>query len=831
MFRQLSIRARLLFAFFGISMFAVLAAAAALYSFLEVGKIISQISEFEAPAAMGSLELSRQAEQMVGAAPALLTAATEGEREQIWASMAFEGERLDQMMLGLKAGRGSGDMSVDLIEWSVSGLRNNLEELNSLVARRLGFDRDIEELVSKFRIAHGNTQRLLSTALAGLEYEIEISRVMGADSGAAADAQMSQNPQLAGMMSARTSLQNAEKHMATIYNTLLEAKMAKQSDRFAVLAIEAQVALGVFESIAETLGSELTEDLKVEIRRIRETIEGPANLFSGLEGQFAATEKAREVLIDNSVLSSELTATVDQLSSISMKNIDDSFLKAASVQQISTVVLMVIVALSLISSVLIVWLYVGRNLIARLTELSVSMESVAGGDLKVRLPDSRVNDEIGRMTRALTIFRDTAVEIEESNLREIGQARQRLLDAIESISEGFCYYDASDKLVVANKQYRTLMYSGDESAVVEGMSFEQIIRGAIEKGYIKDAEENVEQWVAERLAQHRQPGAPILHQRAGGRWIMVSERKIGDGGTVAIYTDITELKQRESELAEKSRSMEQLSNQISKYLSPQIYDSIFTGKREVKVASHRRKLSIFFSDIAGFTETAEQLESEDLTKLLNHYLTEMSAIALQHGATIDKFVGDAIVIFFGDPETRGTREDALLCVKMAIAMHRRLEELQAFWRDSGIAKPLQCRIGINTGFCTVGNFGSEDRMDYTIIGSGVNLASRLEGAASPGQILISYETYALVKDEILCEQIGEISLTGVSHPVEAYRVVDSYGNLQEERDVVPEEFPNFNLDINIEDLSPDERGRAVAALSLALEKLGNSKIVAVKNVG
>jgi len=225
------------------------------------------------------------------------------------------------------------------------------------------------------------------------------------------------------------------------------------------------------------------------------------------------------------------------------------------------------------------------------------------------------------------------------------------------------------------------------------------------------------------------------------------------------------------------------------------------------------------------------LESEDLTKLLNHYLTEMSAIALQHGATIDKFVGDAIVIFFGDPETRGTREDALLCVKMAIAMHRRLEELQAFWRDSGIAKPLQCRIGINTGFCTVGNFGSEDRMDYTIIGSGVNLASRLEGAASPGQILISYETYALVKDEILCEQIEEISLTGVSHPVEAYRVVDSYGNLQEERDVVPEEFPNFNLDINIEDLSPDERGRAVAALSLALEKLGNSKIVAVKNVG
>ncbi len=104
MFGQLGIRARLLFAFFGISMFAVLAGAAALYSFLVVGEIISQISEFEAPVAMETLELSRQAEQMVGAAPALLTAATEDEREQIWTSFSAESEDLNRMMEDLKAG-------------------------------------------------------------------------------------------------------------------------------------------------------------------------------------------------------------------------------------------------------------------------------------------------------------------------------------------------------------------------------------------------------------------------------------------------------------------------------------------------------------------------------------------------------------------------------------------------------------------------------------------------------------------------------------------------------------------------------------------------------
>jgi len=238
----------------------------------------------------------------------------------------------------------------------------------------------------------------------------------------------------------------------------------------------------------------------------------------------------------------------------------------------------------------------------------------------------RTDDEIGRMVRALTVFRDTAVEIEESNLREIAQTRQRLMDAIESISEGFCYYDSDDRLVVANNRYRSLMYPGAESTVVGGMTFEAVIRNAAKRGYVKNAENRIEAWVAERLARHRQPGTPHIQQRSDGRWIMVSERKTGDRGTVGIYSDITELKEREDELAKKSESMEQLSNQIAKYVSPQIYDSIFAGKREVKVASHRRKLTVFFSDIAGFTETAEQLESEDLTKLLNHYLTEMSRI-------------------------------------------------------------------------------------------------------------------------------------------------------------------------------------------------------------
>ncbi len=416
--------------------------------------------------------------------------------------------------------------------------------------------------------------------------------------------------------------------------------------------------------------------------------------------------------------------------------------------------------------------------------------------------------------------RDVTKQAEAEQALEL--IEQRLTDAIEAISEGFSLYDRQDRLIIFNNKYKTLLYPGIEIEFTLGMTFESLIRRAAESGYIKDSEDRLEEWLEERLARHRDPGEPHIHQRGDGRWIMVSERRTVDGGTVAVYSDITELKQREEQLAEKSHALEKLSNQLAKYLSPQVYDSIFTGKKEVKIDSHRRKLTIFFSDIVGFTETADRLESEDLTKLLNHYLTEMSQIALAHGATIDKYVGDAIVIFFGDPETRGVKEDALACVKMALAMRRRMRELGSVWRASGIEKPLQCRMGINSDFCTVGNFGSEDRMDYTIIGGGVNLASRLETAATPGEILISYETYALVKDEIQCEDRGHLDVKGMAYPVATFQVVDTHDNLGKEQQSIHENHPHLNLDLEPDAMSAKERSQAEAILHRALDRLSDS---------
>lgn len=225
-------------------------------------------------------------------------------------------------------------------------------------------------------------------------------------------------------------------------------------------------------------------------------------------------------------------------------------------------------------------------------------------------------------------------------------------------------------------------------------------------------------------------------------------------------------------LAQRTARLKSLSEKLSKYLAPQIYRSIFEGAHDTRIQTRRKKLTVFFSDIKGFTEIAESLNPEDLTRILNEYFSEMSGIALDYGATIDKFIGDAMLIFVGDPKTLGEQEDALQCVRMAIAMQRHMATLQEKWRKTGFDQPLRMRIGINTGFCDVGNFGCEQRMEYTIIGAQVNLAQRLEQACEPGGILLSGETHALVGGEIGCAEHAPVMAKGIAREIPCFSVND-----------------------------------------------------------
>lgn len=272
-------------------------------------------------------------------------------------------------------------------------------------------------------------------------------------------------------------------------------------------------------------------------------------------------------------------------------------------------------------------------------------------------------------------------------------------------------------------------------------------------------------------------------------------------------------------LDEKNHMLEGLSSKLAKYLSPQVFNSIFSGQQEVALKTERKKLTVFFSDIKNFTLTTEDLQPEDLTALLNRYFSEMSRIALEHGATIDKFIGDAMLMFFGDPESRGVEEDARAAVRMAVAMQRRMADLQEEWRGMGFERPLEMRIGINTGFCNVGNFGSEDRMDYTIIGGEVNLAARLEANADPNGILMSYETFALVKDIVEAEERGAIQAKGIRREVRAFAVTDVLRGMDDERRFIRKERDGLYVRLDLQKLTGDDRRQAINDMLAIVQRL------------
>ncbi|MBT4563016.1 MAG: PAS domain-containing protein, partial [Rhodospirillaceae bacterium] len=293
---------------------------------------------------------------------------------------------------------------------------------------------------------------------------------------------------------------------------------------------------------------------------------------------------------------------------------------------------------------------------------------------------------------------------------------------------------------------------------------------------------------------------------------VIDDRKRAEAETL-------EAKQRAEET---SQTLEAVSGQLSKYISPQLYSSIFSGEQKVEIESKRKKLTIFFSDIVSFTAITDQLESEELTALLNQYLTEMSKIAQEHGAYFDKFIGDAMMFYFGDSESKGVREDAAACVRMAIVMQRRLADLQHGWRAQGlIDRPFEARMGINTGYCTVGNFGNEDRMDYTIIGGEVNLAARLEANADAGGILIAAETYSLVRDWLLAEEREAITMKGFAKPVKTFSVKGIYDELAMEGRVIHSELDGLSLTIDCDRLNQSSKKEVVHKLKDALAQLEN----------
>jgi adenylate cyclase len=218
-------------------------------------------------------------------------------------------------------------------------------------------------------------------------------------------------------------------------------------------------------------------------------------------------------------------------------------------------------------------------------------------------------------------------------------------------------------------------------------------------------------------------------------------------------------------LEEKERG--RLRSAFELYLSPQVLEQALEGPDGLTVGGRRKKLTVLFSDVVGFSSLSDRLEPEETQALLNDYFEEMTRIVFKHEGTIDKFIGDGLMVLWGDPLP--CEDHALRAVSCAVEMQKRMKELQPGWEHRAKSR-FEIRIGVNTGWMTVGNMGSKQRMSYTVVGREVNLAQRLEASAEPGTVLMGERTYGLVQGRIAAEDAGMITVKGFNQPIRVYKL-------------------------------------------------------------
>lgn len=312
------------------------------------------------------------------------------------------------------------------------------------------------------------------------------------------------------------------------------------------------------------------------------------------------------------------------------------------------------------------------------------------------------------------------------------------------------------------------------------------------------------------------------------QWVFSDKLEISSISLIGIFTyfcayalyahkKILKMEMHIKKLSNELTMNKLLAYKLSRYVTPTVWKAINDG-RERSLTTQRKRITVFFSDIEGFSGLAEELDDKVLTDLLNMYLEEMARIATKHKGTIDKFIGDALMVIFGDSQSEGVKADCLRAVSMAIEMRKKMKELQHRWYNQGIKQPLRIRMGINTGFCTVGTFGTSGYRDYTVLGANVNLASRLEAAADPGEILLSHESYALVKDVIICRDKGEITFKGLTER-KVYQVVDFRKDLGKDQSWFEDNTDGFSMHLDLEKIRNYDKERILETLHKAADRL------------
>jgi signal transduction histidine kinase len=417
---NLGVRARLLLAFFGISAFAVLAAAAGIYAFRQVGDRLELI-DARVPQVVSSMEISRAADRLIASTPALLAATTTKEREEVSNRMRPEVDRLVMGLTHVGRGRTAGE-AVVAIQTLVASLRSNLAELEDLVGLRLKTRERLATLLQAVFQANQETQRLFAPWFQVMEMQINRSLEEARQQSAEPGTQIGRD--LSASIILDRSAQTAQRGFAAVIDQLVRTATIGEKPRLPVVAFQLRRSIDDLSARAKDLDPKLRALFTDQLERVRTLSVGPDAIIAVRGQELDLIGSAERLIRENADLSVRLTAAVDRLVWEAETDVDSSSKEALSVQRLSARILLLFAVLSLISSIVIVWLYVSRNLIRRLMHLSGGMLAIAGGSHNTPIHISG-SDEIAEMGRVVEVLRKNTLERDEL-LTEKAQVADRL---------------------------------------------------------------------------------------------------------------------------------------------------------------------------------------------------------------------------------------------------------------------------------------------------------------------------------------------------------------------------------------------------------------------
>jgi signal transduction histidine kinase/CheY-like chemotaxis protein len=572
------LRERLLLSFIAISSFAVIAAVVGDYAFYAIGKALHQVTEESVPPAIATLELAQSTERIVAAGPALLavTSAEEFKAESSGLDQQLKtaGALLDQLP-------GQGLTAEKLIQIRIifRVVTANLESLKSAVQSRISaVDREAA-LVSDTFDAYNKFRTIWTPKFNELKGQIlSLQRVLDATNSSPED-RLAAVGRLNTAIRDLAPLEQIQQEAANVFESLVRAASATTPAVLESIRAEADKSVRRIDDLVSGLDPDLSFELIVPISRLRANAVGPSSVIAVRQAELKAIQEGRRLTVENAALSTQLSNAVEALVAASKQAIAAATERTQSVQQLGRIGLAVAVALSLISSVLIGWFYVGRNVVARLTALSAGMRAIVSGRRDITIPTGG-RDEIADMARAVEVFRDNAIALDQL-LAEREQAAARLEKIVDertaelqrrgaelrvtfdNMTQGVMMFDRELKVAAWNRQVVELLKL-PENFLPSGPHFADYLRYLAERGEYGavDAETEVRRLTAAASQSHT-----FERTRPDGTVLEIRHNPLPEGGIVVIYSDITERKRYEETLTAARDQAEAMSRTKSSFLA------------------------------------------------------------------------------------------------------------------------------------------------------------------------------------------------------------------------------------------------------------------------